>query len=51
MPNALRDRGILYAPDFVINAGGLLNVAAELEEAGYTHRFPATKSTTFTTLS
>lgn len=32
---ALRDRGILYAPDFVINAGGLLNVAAEIEECGY----------------
>lgn len=31
----LRSRGILYAPDFVINAGGLLNVAAELEEKGY----------------
>jgi len=34
--NLLRDRGILYAPDFVINAGGLLNVAVELEDAGYT---------------
>ena len=33
--NGLRDRGILYAPDFVINAGGLLNVAAEVEETGY----------------
>jgi leucine dehydrogenase len=33
--NVLRDRGILYAPDFVINAGGLLNVAAELEDNGY----------------
>lgn len=32
---ALREKGILYAPDFVINAGGLLNVAAELEENGY----------------
>jgi len=32
---ALRARGILYAPDFVINAGGLLNVAAEIEENGY----------------
>jgi leucine dehydrogenase len=32
---ALKERGILYAPDFVINAGGLLNVAAELEETGY----------------
>ncbi|MBM3183728.1 MAG: Glu/Leu/Phe/Val dehydrogenase [Chlamydiae bacterium] len=32
---ALRDRGILYAPDFVINAGGLLNVSAEIEETIY----------------
>lgn len=28
---ALQDRGILYAPDYVINAGGLINVANELE--------------------
>lgn len=27
----LVDRGILYLPDFVINAGGLINVANELE--------------------
>jgi leucine dehydrogenase len=27
----LVERGILYAPDFVINAGGLINVANELE--------------------
>jgi leucine dehydrogenase len=27
----LVDRGILYAPDYVINAGGLINVAAEWE--------------------
>jgi leucine dehydrogenase len=27
---ALQDRGILYAPDFVINAGGLINVYNEL---------------------
>lgn len=33
--NLLQGRGILYAPDFVINAGGLLNVAAEIEENGY----------------
>ncbi len=26
---ALRERGILYAPDYVINAGGIINVAAE----------------------
>ena len=29
--NALREMGILYAPDFVGNAGGLMNVFAELE--------------------
>jgi len=27
---ALHDRGILYAPDFVLNAGGLINVYSEL---------------------
>lgn len=27
----LRQKGILYAPDFVINAGGLMNVFVELE--------------------
>jgi leucine dehydrogenase len=27
----LLDRNILYAPDYVINAGGLINVASELE--------------------
>ena len=26
---ALRDRGITYAPDYVVNAGGIINVAAE----------------------
>lgn len=28
---ALKDKGILYAPDYAINAGGLINVANELE--------------------
>ncbi len=28
---ALRQLGILYAPDYVVNAGGLINVADELE--------------------
>lgn len=28
---ALMDKGILYAPDYVINAGGLINVYSELE--------------------
>lgn len=31
----LRDRNILYAPDFIINAGGVMNVADELQEGGY----------------
>ncbi len=31
----LRERGILYAPDFAINAGGLINVADELGPGGY----------------
>lgn len=30
-----RERGILYAPDYVINAGGIINVSVELEEGGY----------------
>jgi leucine dehydrogenase len=32
---ALHARGILYAPDYVINAGGLINIALELEPGGY----------------
>ena len=28
---ALHDRGILYAPDFVVNAGGIINIAVEKE--------------------
>jgi len=32
---ALRQRGILYAPDYVINAGGIINVSLELREQGY----------------
>lgn len=31
----LQDRGILYAPDFIINAGGVINVADELQQGGY----------------
>jgi leucine dehydrogenase len=31
----LARRGILYAPDFIANAGGLINVAAELDRGGY----------------
>jgi len=31
----LRDRDILYAPDYVINAGGIINVSVELLPGGY----------------
>jgi glutamate dehydrogenase/leucine dehydrogenase len=34
----LRERGILWAPDFVINAGGLIQVAAELDPGGFDRR-------------
>ena len=27
----LQDRGVLYAPDYMVNAGGLIQVADELE--------------------
>jgi len=33
----LQARGILYSPDFAINAGGLINVADELGPGGYHH--------------
>jgi leucine dehydrogenase len=33
--DALRARGILWAPDFVANAGGIINIAVELEPDGY----------------
>lgn len=29
---ALRERGVLYAPDYVVNAGGLINVYGELHD-------------------
>ena len=31
----LRNKGILYAPDYVINAGGIINVASEMRPEGY----------------
>lgn len=31
----LKRRGILYAPDFVINSGGLINVTQEISPEGY----------------
>ena len=32
---ALAERGILYAPDYVINAGGIINVGCEFLSGGY----------------
>jgi valine dehydrogenase (NAD+) len=32
---ALEDRGVLYAPDYCVNAGGLMQVADELDPAGF----------------
>lgn len=40
---ALKERGILYAPDYVINAGGLMNVFVELE--GYSAERAIEKTT------
>ena len=40
--NRLKDRNILYAPDFLINAGGLINVYSEL--VGYDHAFAMAKA-------
>jgi leucine dehydrogenase len=38
----LHDKGILYAPDYVINAGGIINVALEI----YPEPYDADKATT-----
>jgi len=31
MGQQLQDRGILYCPDYVVNAGGIINIAGEIE--------------------
>lgn len=41
--DALRELGILYAPDYVINAGGLMNVFVELEGYSSDRAFDKTK--------
>lgn len=33
--DALKARGIVYAPDFIINGGGVINVSDELQPGGY----------------
>jgi glutamate dehydrogenase/leucine dehydrogenase len=49
----LNDRGVLYAPDYIANAGGLIYVADELEPDGFnkqrvTERTKAIEQTMFT---
>jgi leucine dehydrogenase len=34
----LASRGVLWAPDFVVNAGGIINISVELEPGGYDPR-------------
>ncbi len=41
--DALRELGVLYAPDFVANAGGLMNVFVELEGYSSDRAFGKTK--------
>lgn len=41
--NILKEKNILYVPDFVVNSGGLLNVAAELDKEGYNPKRPRNK--------
>ena len=46
----LQERGILYAPDFLINAGGIINVYAELAHYGKAEIMAKTKNIYNTTL-
>lgn len=47
----LRDRGIIYAPDFLINAGGLINVNSEIAKYSREESFKRTENIYNTTLS
>lgn len=40
----LKKKGILYAPDYVINAGGLINVNTEIEGGGKDHAWEKTEN-------
>ncbi len=39
----LAARGVLWAPDFVVNAGGIINISVELEATGYDQRRARTR--------
>lgn len=41
--NFLLENHILYAPDYIINSGGIINAAAEFDERGYDPRFARDK--------
>jgi len=40
----LRERGVLWAPDFVANAGGIINISVEYEDGGYDPKRAAAKT-------
>jgi leucine dehydrogenase len=46
----LKDRGILYAPDFLINAGGIINVYGEIAHYGKEEAMRRTENIYNTTL-
>lgn len=48
--NQLKDRGIIYAPDFLINAGGLINVYSEIKGFSREQALQETKNIYNTTL-
>ena len=48
--NQLKDRGIIYAPDFLINAGGLINVYSEIKGFSREQALKETKNIYNTTL-
>ena len=47
----LQEKGIVYAPDFVINAGGIINVYAEIEGYGKSEIMRQTENIYNTTLN
>lgn len=48
--NQLKERGIIYAPDFLINAGGLINVYSEIKRFSREQSLQKTKNIYNTTL-
>ncbi len=46
----LQEKGIVYAPDFLINAGGIINVYAEIEGYGRDQIITKTENIYNTTL-